>query len=97
MSPAVTAPREIISLDPNDPFERQIERVIITHRERNAQYVTSPLEILPVDDWLTQVAIKGVRAQQAIATTKVIDELTDVIVYAGMCLEQIEKQNWIRS
>lgn len=94
---AATPVKEIISLDPNDGFERQIERIVITHRERNAQYTTSPLEILPVDDWLTQVAIKGVRAQQAIPVKKVQDELVDVIVYAGMCLEQIEAQNWSRT
>ena len=97
MSPAANMPKEIVTLDESDSFEKQIAAVIRTHRERNAQYETSPLEILPVEDWLTQVAIKGVRAQQAIATAKVRDELIDNIVYSGMCLEQIEKQDWRRS
>lgn len=97
MSPTPSIPaRMLTTLNPDDGFERQMERVILTHRERNAQYVTSPLEILPVENWLTQVAIKGVRAQQAIVTMKVIDELVDVIVYSGMCLEQIAKQEWVR-
>ena len=97
MSTAKTTEQDVVVLDENDGFEKQIAAVVRIHRERNTQYITSPLEILPVENWLTQVAIKGVRAQQAIATAKVRDELIDNIVYSGMCLEQIEKQDWRRS
>ena len=88
---------ETVILNMEDTFERQIAQIVLTHRERNSQYIESPLNILPVEDWLTQVAIKGVRAQQAIPVLKVCDELIDVSVYAIMTLEQIELQEWKRS
>lgn len=83
-------------LDATDTFEAKLIRIAELHRERNSQYITSPLEILPVEMWLSQIAIKGMRAYQAIHTGKVIDELNDNVVYSIMALEQIEKQEWTR-
>jgi hypothetical protein len=85
------------TLDGTDTFEQQLIRIAQLHRERNSQYMTSPLEILPVEMWLSQIAIKGMRAYQAIHTGKIVDELNDNIVYSIMTLEQIEKQEWTRS
>jgi len=83
-------------LDEDDTFEAQLAEIARLHREPNAQYFTSPLEILPVEDFLAQVSIKGCRANQAVSSTKVIDELKDTAVYAIMVLEQINKRGWER-
>lgn len=92
----MTPPVEKFELDLKDPFEEQLSRIAALHRERNSQYMTSPLDILPVEMWLNQIAIKGMRACQAIHTVKIVDELKDNIVYSVMTLEQIEKQDWSR-
>ncbi len=83
-------------LDDSDPFEKQLAEIAKLHRERNEQYFTSPLDILPVEDFLAQVSIKGCRANQAKTTQKVVDELKDTTVYAVMCLDQIERRGWTR-
>ena len=96
----MTGPRPVpmpVTLDVENPFELQVAEIVRTHRERNSQYMQSPLTILPMEDWLTQVAIKGVRAQQAIPVAKIRDELIDVAVYAIMALEQIDLQSWSRA
>lgn len=94
MTPPVN---DTVILDLNDSFEKVLGQVALLHRERNTMYLQSPLEILPIDTWLAQVAIKGVRAQQAIGVKKIKDELLDTIVYSSMVLEQIDLQSWDRS
>lgn len=84
-------------LDEDDSFEKQLAEIARLHRERNAQYFVSPLDILPVEDWLAQVSIKGTRANQATSTAKVVDELKDTAVYAIMVLNQIETRGWHRA
>ncbi|HPS39175.1 MAG TPA: hypothetical protein PL124_07155 [Candidatus Cloacimonadota bacterium] len=83
-------------LDEDDSFEKQLVEIAKLHRERNSQYFISPLEILPVEDFLAQVSIKGCRANQAVTSAKVVDELKDTAVYAIMVLEQIDKRGWER-
>jgi hypothetical protein len=83
-------------LDETDSFEKILADIARLHRERNSQYFISPLDILPVEDFLAQVSIKGTRANQANTTAKVIDELKDTAVYAIMVLEQIEAREWKR-
>ena len=98
MTPAVISPTPSTGfmLDGNDEFEQQLISIARLHRERNSQYLTSPLEILPIEMWLSQIAIKGMRAYQAIHTGKIVDELNDNIVYSIMTLVQIKKQEWSR-
>ena len=83
-------------IDEDNPFEAQLAEIARLHRERNAQYFISPLEILPVEDFLAQIAIKGCRANQASTTKKVVDELKDTAVYSIMVLEQIAAREWER-
>lgn len=83
---------ETFELSSTDPFEEQLIEIAKTHRERNAQYRVSPVKILPLEFWLAQVTIKGMRAYQATTPTKMKDELIDTAVYAVMILEQLKSE-----
>lgn len=79
-----------ITLIDEDPFESKVAEMIRLHRERNAHYKTSPLQYLPIRMWLSQIAIKAVRAYEATTMQKLRDELLDTAVYVFMVLEQID-------
>ena len=83
-----------VVLDHEDAFEAEVAKIVLLHRERNAQYRKSPLEILPIPKWLTQVTIKACRAEEALNRKKLEDELRDTAVYAIMVLEQILLQGY---
>ena len=73
--------------DYRDIFE-QIENII---NSKNTQYTIDPIEILSINDLLTQIKIKAIRAQLTNEQnkTKLLDELIDVIVYCMLTMKKV--------
>ena len=73
-----------------DIFE-QIENII---NSKNTQYTIDPIEILSINDLLTQIKIKAIRAQLTNEQnkTKLLDELIDVIVYCMLTMKKVNNK-----
>jgi hypothetical protein len=73
-----------------DIFE-QIENII---NSKNTQYTIDPIEILSINDLLTQIKIKAIRAQLTNEQnkTKLLDELIDVIVYCMLTMKKVNNE-----
>ena len=67
----------------------QIKSII---NSKNTQYTTDPIDLLAIEDLLTQIKIKAIRAQLTNEEnkTKLLDELIDVIVYSMLTMKKIK-------
>lgn len=74
----------------SDSFEPLFDAIKNVLNNKNNQYSIDPISILSLDDLLTQIKIKAVRAELAITSEKRTDELMDIIVYALLTLNKVK-------
>lgn len=80
----------------NDPMKKSdtskaLDRVINTLDSKCNQYRKDPIDVLSIDELLTQLKIKVIRAQLTSDNLKQEDELLDVAVYAILTLDKMLK------
>ena len=59
--------------------------------ERREGYNVNTIDLLEIDDWLSQIVIKAHRAQLATNNEKLKDELLDTANYCVLLLARIRK------
>jgi len=68
---------------------KSLERVIDTINRKDKQYFKDPIQVLSIDDLLTQVKIKVIRAKLTLDDEKRKDEILDGAVYLILTLEKM--------
>ena len=77
----------------SDRFEPIFDEIRSIINAKSTQYATDPITVLSLADLLTQIKIKAIRAQLTCDTTKLSDELLDIIVYCMLTLDKTFKYN----
>ena len=89
MPPITTASQPVRTQSTFDDICREIME---THRTKNDQYASSPVDELSVSAWKYQIQIKATRALRANTPEKLKDELLDTAVYCILLLEKMRKE-----
>jgi hypothetical protein len=70
-------------------FEEICKELIALQEGKGKGYINSPFNILPKEYWLSQIAVKAVRAGQSTSEEKMIDELRDTAVYSILMMMKL--------
>jgi hypothetical protein len=63
-------------------FQDMCDEIVALQSGKAEKYKDSPFNILPKQYWLSQVAVKAVRAEQCLTDDMAEEELLDVAVYS---------------
>ena len=73
-------------------FDDICNEIMETHKTKNDQYSSSPVDELSTSAWKYQIQIKATRALRANTPEKLKDELMDTAVYCILLLEKMRKE-----
>lgn len=77
----------------SDSFEYIFQTIKDTINVKNDQYRSNPIDIIPLDDLFAQLNIKVIRARESLTEERCIDELTDVITYAMLIWDKMQRES----
>jgi len=78
-----------------EPYKSILEKIRQIIDLKNKQYTEDPIETLSLDDLLTQIKIKAVRAQLTNQNDieKLLDEMFDTAIYDILAIAKVIKSN----
>jgi len=66
-----------------------IKLLLETIDKKNDEYTVDPISVITIDDIITQIIIKAIRARYSKTTEKRLDELNDIAAYSVLGREKV--------